>query len=90
MKLDIKRSQWECYTDTPDSVIETINAYFGYVLTTKENAFDAQEEMYKFLNMFKEWGFRDSECDQCTTETINKFYKSNLSRWDATCGTAYS
>ena len=82
MKLDIKRSQWECYTDTPDSVIETINAYFGYVLTTNDNANDAQAEMYHFLNMFTEWGFRDSECDQCTTDNVNKFYKSNLSRWD--------
>lgn len=79
--INLKRSQWECYTDTPDSIIETINEYFSYVLQTKENAFDAQAEIFKFLGFFSEWGFLDSECLQAATDSINKRYKSNLTRW---------
>lgn len=79
--VQLKRSQWECYTDTPDSIIETINHYFSYVLVNYANAFDAQAEIFKFLNFFSEWGFYDSECLQVATDTLNSHFKSNLSRW---------
>ena len=79
--IELKRSEWECYIDTPDSIIDTINSYFSYVLQTKENAFDAQAEIFKFLNMFSEWGFADSEPMQAATVAINKRYKTNLTRW---------
>ena len=79
--INLKRSQWECYIDTPDSIIETINSYFSYVLQTRENAFDAQTEIFKFLELHSEWGFYDSECLQVATDTINKHFKSNLTRW---------
>ena len=79
--IELKRSQWECYIDTPDSIIDTINSYFSYVLQTKENAFDAQAEIFKFMDMFSEWGFRDSEPMQAATNAINKRYKTNLTRW---------
>jgi hypothetical protein len=83
MKVELKRSEWECYIDTPDSVIETINAYFSYVLDQKPNAFEAQEEMYKFADMFKEWGFTDSECHEVITRMVNKKYKSYINRWSS-------
>ena len=83
MKVSLKRSQWECYTDTPDSIIETINGYFSMVLTTEETPIDAQAEIYKFLGFYKEFGFSDSECSQVATNVINNYFKSNLTRWDA-------
>jgi hypothetical protein len=83
MKVELKRSEWECYIDTPDSVIETINSYFTYVLDQKSNAFEAQREMYKFGEMFREWGFTDSECNEVITRVINKKYKSNINRWSS-------
>ena len=81
MTVTLKRSEWECYTDTPDSIIETINSYFSYVLSTKDNAFDAQAEIFKFMGMFNEFGFLDSECLECATRVINRYFDSYLSRW---------
>ena len=79
--VQLKRSQWECYTDTTDATIETINHYFSFVLLSEENAFDAQTEIFKFLELHSEWGFYDSECLQVATDTINKHFKSDLTRW---------
>ena len=79
--VQLKRSQWECYIDCPDSIIETINTYFSYVLVTYRNAFDAQAEIFKYLEFFSEWGFYDSECLQAATDTLNSHFKSNLTRW---------
>lgn len=83
MKVELKRSEWECCIDTPDSIIESINAYFSYVLDTQPNAFDAQKEIYKFVDMFSEWGFSDSECHEVATRVINKKYQSHLNRWSS-------
>jgi len=81
--VTLKRSEWECYIDTPDSVIETINNYFAFVLQSRDTALEAQAEIFKFMCMFSEFGFYDSEPRQIATDTINTFFKSNLSRWDS-------
>ena len=81
--INLKRSMWECYTDTPDSVIETINGYFGYVIANNKNAKDAQQEIYKLMCMYSEWGFADSEPLQNATDTINNVYNTQLTRWDS-------
>ena len=81
--VEIKRSEWECYIDTPDSVIETINNYFAFVLQSRDTALEAQAEIFKFMCMFSEWGFYDSEPRQCATDTINEFFGASLSRWDS-------
>ena len=81
INVELKRSEWECYTDTPDSIIDTINAYFSYVLQTQTNCFDAQAEIFRFMNMFSEWGFMDSEPMQAATNAVNKRYKTNITRW---------
>jgi len=81
-QVTLKRSQWECYVDTPDSIIETINGYFTRMLDDCSEPVDAQAKMYKFLDLYKEWGFSDSECNQAATNEINKYFKSNISRWD--------
>ena len=79
----LKRSEWECYIDTPDTIIETINHYFSYVLQSRDTALEAQAEIFKFMNMFSEWGFYDSEPRQAATDTINTHFDSDLSRWDS-------
>ena len=81
--VNLKRSQWECYIDTPDTIIETINNYFSFVLQSRDTALEAQAEIFKFMNMFSEWGFYDSECRQAATDTINTHFDSSLSRWDS-------
>ena len=81
--INLKRSQWEVYTDTPDSVIETVNGYFSYVIANNKNANDAQQEIYKLMCMYSEWGFADSEPLQSATDTINNVYNTQLTRWDS-------
>ena len=43
---------------------------------------DAQSKIYGFLSFYKEWGFSDSECNQAATDEVNKYYKSNIDRWE--------
>jgi hypothetical protein len=81
--VTLKRSEWECYIDTPDSVIETINNYFAFVLQSRDTALEAQAEIFKFMCMFSEFGFYDSEPRQVATDTINTYFNSDLSRWDS-------
>lgn len=83
MIVELKRSEWECYTDTPDGVIATVNGYFTDVLRRCDTSLTAQYEMYLFLNLYTEWGFRDSECNQVVTNMINKHYKTNINRWES-------
>ena len=80
--INLKRSMWECYVDTPDGVIETINGYFGYVIANNTNPVDVQREIFKLMGMYSEWGFYDSECLQVATDTINNCFNSNLDRWE--------
>lgn len=81
MLVTLKRSEWQCYIDTPDGVIGTINGYFSRLLFDGTDPVEVQREMYKFCDMFKEWGFSDSECNEMVTQTINKRFKSNINRW---------
>jgi hypothetical protein len=77
----LKRSEWQCYLDTPDEVIEKVNKFFTYVLPKCDTPVLAQTVMYEFLDRYVEWGFLDSECCQVTTDTINKYFKSDINRW---------
>ena len=43
---------------------------------------EAQRRAYAFNELYSEWGFYDSECNQVTTNVINKYYKTNLDRWE--------
>ena len=81
-QVSIKRSEWECYIDTPDSVIDTINAEFSVILMSPTSPVYAQKRIYEFLyENYREWGFSDSECNQVVTNVINKYYQSNIDRW---------
>jgi hypothetical protein len=83
MTIKLKRSEWECYTDTPDAVIKTVNKQFTTVLKECNTPVLAQHKMYQFLNDYKEWGFRDSECNQVVTDVVNNHYKTNINRWES-------
>ena len=80
-QVTLKRSQWDCYVDTPDSVIATINGFFSRVLADKTDPVVAQKTIYKFMELYREWGFSDSECNQAATDEINKYYKTSIDRW---------
>jgi hypothetical protein len=77
------RKDWECYSRTPDSVIEEINALVYAVITTNSDPVIAQKIIYDTIESkgYGKYGLRDSECDQCTTNIINQYYGSNIDRW---------
>lgn len=81
-EVSISRSEWECYINTPDSVIETINKEFSEILLTTTSPIYAQKRIYDFCAKYKRWGFMDSECNQTATDVINKYYQSNIDRWE--------
>ena len=83
-KLLCDREEWECYSNTPDSVIEEINELVYAVVTTNTDPVVAQKIIYDTINAnneYRGYGFRDSECDQCTTNIINWYYGSKIDRW---------
>ncbi len=85
-QVTLKRSQWECYVDTPDGIIATVNGYFSRIIEDyreERNAIEAQREIYHFLSMYTEWGFSDSECHQAATDVINKYYETSIDRWES-------
>ena len=79
---NLKRSQWECYIDTPDSVIETINVYISDIFKCESDPVEAQRQAYAFMDLYKEWGFSDSEPAQALTDRVNYIFRSNLDRWE--------
>lgn len=83
--INITRSEWECYINTPDVVIATLNKELSEILNTTSSPRWAQRRMYNFIDDYgyNEWGFADSECNQVITDVINKYYKSNISRWES-------
>lgn len=82
-KLYCDRSEWECYNHTPDHVIDEINAIVHAVITTNNDPVVSQKIIYDTLheNGYGKYGFRDSECDACTTRIINLHYGSRIDRW---------
>ena len=80
-KVSISRSEWQCYIDTPDSVIDIINEEFSEILLTTTSPVYAQKRIYDFCAKYNEWGFSDSECNQMATDVINQYYKSDINRW---------
>lgn len=80
--VNLKRSQWECYTDTPDSIIETINIQLSDIFKCESDPVEAQRLCYEFMSFYKEWGFSDSECHQALTNRVNYIFRSNIDRWE--------
>jgi hypothetical protein len=82
MELYCDRDEWQCYNNTPDHVIEEINALVYAVVTTNTDPVIAQKIIYDTIGEkgYGKYGFRDSEGDQCTTNIINKYYDSNIHR----------
>jgi hypothetical protein len=82
-KLYCDGMEWECYSGTPNHVIEEINALVYSVVTTNTDPVVAQKIIYDTIAAkgYGKYGFRDSEGDQCTTNIINKYYSSNIDRW---------
>lgn len=81
--LSVKRSEWECHTDTPDNVITTINRNFLDILNTTNSPVWAQKRIYDFFtdNDYNKYGFNATEGNQVATDVINKYYNSDINRW---------
>ena len=79
--ITLKRSEWECYIDTPDDIIDKVNWFFTLILADSDDAVNTQSVMYRYLENYAEWGFCDSECNEVVTQTINKHYGTELDRW---------
>lgn len=83
-KLLCDRKEWECYSKTPDHIIEEVNSLIYSVITTNTDPVVAQKIIYDTLksnDWYSSYGFRDSEGDRCTTNIINKYYGSYIDRW---------
>lgn len=74
---------WECYSHTPENVIKEINSLVYGVITNNSDPIVAQKIIYDTFESrgYGKYGFRDSECDRCTTNIINQYYGSNIDRW---------
>lgn len=80
-KVEVSRKEWECYVDTPDSIIKDVNSGITEILMTTHNPVMAQKRIYEFLTLYKTYGFRDSECESVATDIINVYYDSYINRW---------
>jgi len=80
-KVNLNRSDWQCYLDTPDDVIKQVNSFFTLILPDCKTPVQAQGVMYDYLDAYVEWGFLDSECCQVVTDVINKHFNSSIHRW---------
>ena len=80
--VNLKRSEWECYIDTPDSIIETINTHLSDIFKCESDPVEAQRLSYEFLFLYKEWGFGDSEPMQALTNRVNYIFRSKIDRWE--------
>ena len=80
--VNLKRSEWEVYIDTPDSIIETINVHLSDIFKCESDPVEAQRLSYEFMFLYKEWGFGDSEPMQALTNRVNYIFRSNLDRWE--------
>lgn len=73
--------EWECYSSkTTPSMVEDINKSILSILSSTHSPVWAQKRIYDFLNQYKEYGFRDTECEQVATNIINRYYNSNINR----------
>jgi hypothetical protein len=91
-KLCCDRNEWGCFSHTPDNIIEEVNALVYAVVTTNNDPVIAQKIIYDTIaanETYRKCGFSDSEGDQCTTNIINKYYDTTITRWAYTTLKAY-
>lgn len=86
-KIECSIEEWDCYDNdlckTPLHVVEYVNQNILSILSSTHSPVWAQKRIYDFLDEYKQYGFRDSECEQVTTNIINSYYNSNISRFDS-------
>lgn len=80
-KIELDHKDWDCYSFTPNAIVEDVNKGVVDILKSTHNPVLAQKRVYDFLELYKFYGFRDSECENAATEVINTYYKSNIGRF---------
>lgn len=81
-KIELNHDEWECYSFTPNHIVEDVNKGVVDILMSTHHPALAQKRVYDFLDLYYKYGFRDSECEMVATEVINKYYKSNINRFE--------
>ena len=83
-KIECSIKEWDCYVrHTPLHVVEDVNQNILSILSSTHSPVWAQKRIYDFLYQHKQYGFRDSECEQVATDIINSYYNSNITRFDS-------
>ena len=82
-KIELNHKEWDCYSFTPNAIVEDVNKGVVDILMSTHNPVLAQKRVYDFLELYKFYGFRDTECEIAATEVINKYYKSNINRFQS-------
>ena len=70
--LSIK--EWECYLDTPQSIVDAVNILIELHLNESPTPEEALHRIFPMLDTFSMFGFRDTECECVAVEIINNYY----------------
>jgi hypothetical protein len=66
--------EWQCYLDTPQSIVDAVNILIELHLKEENTPEDALHSIFPMLNAFSSFGFRDTECEIVAVEIINNYY----------------
>jgi hypothetical protein len=81
--MRLTSEQWACYLDTPKQIVELINDMCEIILDVSTTPPQALKGIYKMLNNFQAFGFRDTECEWAAVNLINSYYQDeeDVDRW---------
>lgn len=76
--------EWQCYLDTPQSIVDAVNILIEVHLESSYSPKDALKSIFPMLNTFSMYGFRDTECEGVAVEIINNYFTSfpSIHRFD--------
>ena len=78
-KIQLDRTEWGCYDETPDYVIKSVNSNVSEILLSTHSPAQAQERIYDFLfETYNKYGFSD----EIVTKIVNQYYNTNIDVWD--------
>lgn len=60
-EIGLTRLQWGSFLDTPQVVLETVNAAVGHLLRTVNRADECLERIKRLLGVFSNYGFNNTE-----------------------------
>ena len=78
------KKDWQCYLDTPDYIVDAVNSMTNAILMTQDKPKSALARIFIVLDMFREYGFRDTECENVATNIVNTHFSelADIHRFD--------